>query len=148
MTAKIFQHRHRVTYAECTAGNHVYYSRYLELLEAARGEFFRHLGTPFLRWQQEDFIFPVIECRLRCKAAARYDDLLTLELWLDELQRVRLGFAYRIRNQLNQEIVNASTLHASTSLNEKPKRLPEALVRCLQPYLHLPKNEDRSPQPD
>ena len=34
--ADVFLHRHRVTYAECTVGNHVYYSRYLDLLESAR----------------------------------------------------------------------------------------------------------------
>ena len=48
MPSAIFSHAHRVTYAECTSGNHIYYGRYLELMEAARGEFFRHLGKPFL----------------------------------------------------------------------------------------------------
>src|SRR5882724_2047972 len=91
-----FQYRHRVTHAECTAGNHIYYSRYLDLLEAARGEFLRHLGTPFQQWQQREIIFPVIECRLRYKAPARYDDLLIIELWPAALERVRLSFASRI----------------------------------------------------
>ena len=36
-----FRHPHRVSYAECTVGNHVYHSRYLDWLEAARGEFIR-----------------------------------------------------------------------------------------------------------
>src|SRR5437667_7811554 len=95
-----FQHHHRVSYAECTLGNHVYYGRYLDLLEEARGEFFRHLGAPFLRWQQEGAIFPVVECRLRYKAPARYDDLLAVEVWLTALEGIRLNFAYRILNEL------------------------------------------------
>src|SRR6185436_3220392 len=99
MTAQVFRHQHRVTYAECTLGNHVYYARYLDLLEEARGEFFRHLGAPFSRWQEEDTIFPVIECRLRYKEAARYDDVLTTEVWLMTVERVRLTFAYRIVNR-------------------------------------------------
>ncbi len=41
-------------------GNHVYYSRYLEMLEGARGEFFRHLGCPFLGLQEAGTAFPVI----------------------------------------------------------------------------------------
>ncbi len=32
-----FQYQHRVVYAECTVGTHVYYARYLDMLEAARG---------------------------------------------------------------------------------------------------------------
>ena len=53
-----FRHTHRVSYAECTVGNHVYHSRYLDLLEAARGEFLRTLGPTVLHWQEQDVIFP------------------------------------------------------------------------------------------
>jgi len=136
MTAQTFKHSHRVIYAECTVGDHVYYGRYLDLLEAARGEFFRHLGAPFREWQQADTILPVIECHLRYLAAARYDDRLTVELWLTGLERVRLDFAYRVVNQALTEILAASTHHACTSVSGKIKRLPERLRRSLQPYLH------------
>ena len=39
----MYIYTHRVTYAECTVGNHIYHSRYLDLLEAARGEDFQGL---------------------------------------------------------------------------------------------------------
>ncbi len=137
MTAQIFKHSHRVIYAECTVGDHVYYGRYLDLLEAARGEFFRHLGAPLLEWQQADTILPVIECHLRYLAPARYDDRLTVELWLTGLERVRVNFAYRVVSQAGTESLAASTLHACTSVSGKIKRLPQHLSRSLQPYLHL-----------
>ena len=54
-----FCHPHRVSYAECTVGNHVYHSRYLDWLEAARGEFIRSLGPTVREWQERDVIFPV-----------------------------------------------------------------------------------------
>jgi len=133
----IFQHSRRVTYSECTLGNHVYYSRYLDMLETARGEFFRHLGTTFLKWQQQDLVFPVIESRLRYKAPARYDDLLTIETWLISIGRIRLNFAYRILNQ-QLLLLEAETFHVCTGLDEKPKRLPEELRSLLKPYLHAP----------
>jgi acyl-CoA thioester hydrolase len=135
MTALVFQHLHRVTYADCTIGNHIYYSRYLDLLENARGEFFRHLGTTFLRLQEQDFIFPVIECRLRYKAPARYDDVLTIELWPTAAERMRLNFSYRISNQNQTDILVGETQHVCTGLNEKLKRLPAELSDRLQPYL-------------
>ena len=92
----MFRHTHRVTYAECTVGNHVYHSRYLDLLEAARGEFLRSLGPTVLEWQEADVIFPVIEARLRYKSPARYDDLLAIEVWPTLVERVRLNFGHRI----------------------------------------------------
>ena len=128
-----FQYLHRVTYAECTAGNHIYYSRYLDLLEAARGEFFRHLGAPLWQWQQQEIIFPVIECRVRYKAPARYDDLLAIELHPAAVERVRLNFSYRIRNEAGTLILEAETFHACTGLDEKPRRIPEELHRLLLP---------------
>jgi len=132
-----FQYSHRVSYSECTAGNHVYYSRYLDMLELARGEFFRHLGTTFLEWQERDIIFPVVECRLRYKAPARYDDLLTIETWLASIERIRLTFAYRILKEQNL-LLEGETFHVCTGLDEKPKRLPDDLRSLLKPYLHAP----------
>ncbi len=130
-----FQYRHRVSYADCTLGNHIYYGRYLEILEVARGEFFRHLGTSLVSLQQADTLFPVVECRLRYKAAAAYDELLTIELWIALARGVRLNFGYRLLNQAGALVLEAETLHACTNLHNKPKRLPATLEEALQHYL-------------
>ena len=135
MSEKTFLHTHRVTYAECTVGNHIYYARYLDLLEAARGEFFRALEIPLLNLQNEDTIFPVLESHLRYKSPARYDDLLVIEIWLTKLQGVRLNFGYRILNQNNVLILEGETFHVCAGLNVKPKRLSEHLIGQLQPFL-------------
>lgn len=135
MSGRVFRHEQRVPYALCTLGNHVYYSRYLDLLEVARGEFFRHLGQTLLTWQERDTLLPVIECRLRYKGAARYDDLLTVELWLTAAGRVRLNFAYRILNSDQALLVEAETLHVCTSVRDKLQRLPDELSVALQPFL-------------
>jgi acyl-CoA thioester hydrolase len=133
--AEPFRHPHRVTYAECTIGDHIYHARYLDLLEAARGEFLRALGAPVLGLQDADYIFPVIEARLRYKAPARYDDLLTIEVWLTLVERVRLNFGHRIVNQAGKLLLEAETFHCCTSRDEKPRRLPPELVEKLRPYL-------------
>lgn len=122
-------------YALCTVGNHVYHSRYLDILEAARGEFFRDLGHPFLAMQEADTIFPVIDCRLAFKAPARYDDMLTVELWLTEAARIRLNFACRIFNAQGVLLVEGHTHHVCTTLHDKPKRLPAELATALEPFL-------------
>ena len=123
-----FVYSHRVTYAECAMGNHIYYGRYLELLEAARGEFFRHLGTTFLQWQERDTLFPVVEARQRYLFPARYDDVLRIELWISQAKGARLTFGYRITNQAGAAVLEAETLHACTSVSGRPKRLPPELV--------------------
>ena len=135
MSAQTFRHTHRVTYAECTVGNHIYHSRYLDLLEAARGEFLRSLGMTVLQLQENDAIFPVVEARVLYKAPARYDDLLTIEVWVTAMEKVRVNFAHRITNQDGKLILQAETMHVCTSRAEKPQRLPEEMVQLLAPFL-------------
>jgi acyl-CoA thioester hydrolase len=128
----MFVYTHRVTYAECTVGNHIYHSRYLDLLEAARGEFMRSLGTTVLHWQNQDAIFTVVEAHLRYKYPARYDDLLAIEVWPSLVDKIRVNFRHRIMNQNGKLILEAETLHVCTSREEKPRRLPEELVEKLR----------------
>ena len=135
MAAATFRYSHRVTYAECTLGNHLYYARYLDLLEAARGALFREMGASCLDWQERGTIFPVIECHLRYRTPARYDDVLTIEVWPTTVGRVRLNFAYRVTNQVNALILEGTTFHACAGLNERPKCLPPELADRLRPYL-------------
>ena len=116
-------------------GNHIYYSRYLDLLEAARGELFRHAGIPFKQLHEGDTLLPVVDAHLRYKGAARYDEVLKIEVFLTQIERVRLEFAYRIRNEEQRVIIHATTLHACTTTNDRMKRLPADLIAKLQPYL-------------
>jgi acyl-CoA thioester hydrolase len=133
--AEPFCYKHRVTYADCTVGDHIYHSRYLDLLEATRGEFLRSLGPTVLELQERDCIFPVIEARLRYKFPARYDDLLTIEVWVTAIEKVRLNFGHRILNQDGKLILEAETFHVCTSREEKPKRLPAEVAEKLKLYL-------------
>jgi acyl-CoA thioester hydrolase len=121
------RHRHRVTYSECTIGNHVYYGRYLEFLEEARGAFFRSLGTSMLELQAQSVIFPVVECRLKYAGPARYDEDLMIEMWVVELERVRLTIGHRILRTDADKVLAAETVHACTNLEDKPRRIPDEL---------------------
>jgi acyl-CoA thioester hydrolase len=135
VSGRIFRHIYRVVYADCTVGNHIYYSRYLDILEVARGELFRELGIPLLELQAQDTIFPVVECHLRYKAPARYDDVLTIELWTTLVQGARLNFGFRILKDEKVLILEGETFHVGTGLNEKPKRVPETLITKLKTFL-------------
>jgi acyl-CoA thioester hydrolase len=135
MSDSVFQHLHRVVYAECTVGNHVYYARYLDMLEEARGEFFRRAGWPLLALQESGTAFPVIEVDIKFQGPARYDDLLTVELWLTELRGVRMSFGFRICQADGATLAEGHTRHVCAGLNEKPKRLLHQLSEGLSPFL-------------
>jgi acyl-CoA thioester hydrolase len=135
MSDSPFQHQHRVVYAECTVGNHVYYARYLDMLEEARGELFRRSGWPLLALQKGGTAFPVIGVEIAYQGPARYDDLLTIELWISEMRGVRLNFGFRILHPDGSKLAEGQTRHVCASLDEKPKRLPGGLTDALAPFL-------------
>lgn len=134
----VFSYSHRVTYADCAIGNHIYYGRYLELLEAARGEFFRSQGTTFREWQRRGIAFPVIECRLRYKLPAEYDDLLRIEVRILSAAGARLNFGYSVSKEAGALVLEAETFHACAGIEGKPKRLPIELRTLLKPDRNEP----------
>jgi acyl-CoA thioester hydrolase len=140
MSDPVFQHQHRVVYAECTVGNHVYYARYLDMLEEARGEFFRRAGWPLLALQESGTAFPVIGVEIAYHGPARYDDILSIELWITEMRGARLNFGFCIRHAGGSTLAQGHTRHVCASLDEKPKRLPKELSEGLAPFLR-PRND-------
>ncbi len=127
----MFKHQIRIAYRDVTVGNHVYYARYLDLLEIVRNEFFRTLGHPLLQLQEQGIIFPVVECSLRCHAAARYDDLLDIETSVTNLGRVQFTLGYEVKRG-DVLLVTASTRHAATTMEERPTKMPTGLFEALK----------------
>lgn len=132
-----FTYLHRATYADCTVGNHVYYARYLEILEAARGAFFRHLGASLASLEAEGVGFPVRSCTLDFRGMTRYDDEVAVEVRVSELARVKVGFAYRITCG-SRLILEGQTLHGCVGPDERPLRIPADLDRQLRTFLEGP----------
>lgn len=131
--ARSFTHVLRVPYAHCTIGNHVYYARYLDLLEIARGEFFRGLGHSCLALQQKDTIFQVAECGLKYLKPARYDDELAIRLTLAEIRKVRFRVNYEICRG-SDLLVTGWTSMVCVSCDEKPKRIPDELLEAFKAF--------------
>jgi acyl-CoA thioester hydrolase len=133
LRVKTASHKVRVSYAHCTLGNHVYYARYLDILEIARGEFFRQIGFSCLSLQEQDTIFQVTESSLRYLKPARYDDELEIRISLSEVRKVRLRFDYQIFRG-SDLLVTGWTYMVCAGTDERPKRIPEELLKAFEPF--------------
>jgi acyl-CoA thioester hydrolase len=125
-------------------GDHVYYARYLDLLEEARGEFLRAAGVSLLELQARDMIFPAVECHLQYKAPARYDDVLAIEVRLVEMSRVRFFFVYRVLNQAGTLILEGSSTHVCTDIPGKPRRAAPEVVEKIRAFQTVAKDPDHT----
>ena len=133
LTAGFFAYSVRVSYAHCTLGDHVYYARYLDLLEIARGEFFRQIGFSCRALQEQGIVFQVMECSLRYLKPARYDDLLEIRLAIADLRKVRFRFVYEIHRGADK-LLEATSVMFCAGLDERPARIPEHLLAAFAPY--------------
>ena len=124
-----------VRYAECDPLGIVYHANYFIYFEMARTQQMKDAGFTYVQMTERGAFVVLSEIGAKFRAPARYDDALRIELWLTEMERVRLGFGYRILNEAEQLILDARTLHACTTASDRLKRLPSELVAQLRPYV-------------
>lgn len=122
-------HTLRVFYGDTDQMGVAYYANYLRWFEMARNEYLRAVGYPYRRLETEGFILPVTEAGCRYLRPARYDDVLHVEARIEELGRVRVRFAYRIRREGDEEpVAEGFTVHAClNAASSSPCRVPESL---------------------
>jgi acyl-CoA thioester hydrolase len=81
-----FRYYLRVRYAECDAQKVVFNSRYAEYVDVALNEFLRAVGFDTARLIASGLDFQLVKQTIEWKAAARFDDVLEIEI-----ETVRLG---------------------------------------------------------
>lgn len=125
----------RVRYAETDQMGVVYHANYLVWCELGRTELIRRLGTPYAEIERRGVILAVADASVRYHSPARYDDLIRVEAWIEELRSRTVTFGYRVlRVDDGTEPVRLAT--ARTSLialdeNSRPRRLPDDLFKQL-----------------
>ena len=135
----MFTYTRRVRFAECTLGNHVLYSRYLDMIEEARGEFFRTaVGKSFVELIREGWMFPVTSFQIEYKRPARYDDVLSIDVDLRRVTRLKLHVSYLLKIQPDTLCAKAEIFYYSAGLDEMPQRMPMELAETMQKLVELP----------
>lgn len=120
----------RVYYEDTDFSGLVYHARYLHFMERARTDYLRCLGVEqgaLLSVDDEGLVFVVHRMEIDFKAAARMDDILTIETVTE-----KAGGAKMV---LNQEIRRGETLLVAARVTiavingkGRPRRLPEKLA--------------------
>ena len=133
MQKPLYRHRCRVIYGDTDSGGVVYYANYLRYFEAARTEFMRALALSYNEIEGRGFILPVVECHVRYKASARYDDLLLIETCLLEVKSRTCRFNYRIiRENDGRMLVQGYTAHAVVDTEGRLTKFPVGVLDVLR----------------
>ncbi|MCC6751479.1 MAG: acyl-CoA thioesterase [Deltaproteobacteria bacterium] len=87
---RTFSTRTRVRFAETDASGIVYYNNYFVYFEVGRIEMFRELGLPY------DWRIPIAETHCRFRASARFDELLEVHSFVEEVRSKGFRIGHRV----------------------------------------------------
>ncbi len=128
-----FVHRlpFRVGYIDTDRAAVVHHSVYLRWLEHGRIEFFRDRGLEYKALELDDSLgLPVVECRMKYKRPARFDDQIVIETRIGRLSRATVRFDSEVKRDDGELLLQAEITLACV-------RLPEGRLRSLPERVKL-----------
>lgn len=126
----------RVRYSETDAMQVVYHANYLLYFELGRTESIRQLGFTYKEMEEKNVMMPVVEVNLKFLRSAFYDDLLTINTVLKELNsNHQITFHQEILNEKKKLLCKAEITLVFLNKTDKkkstmPKELFKELTKC------------------
>lgn len=124
--ANVTEMSYRVPYADTDQMGVVYYANYLVYFERVRNEVLRQANLPYTELEHQGIMLPVVEAHCEYKNSARYDDLLTISGWVEEIRGVRIRMACKVTRD-EELLVQGHTVHACVNSDGRPVRVPPEL---------------------
>ncbi|CAI8317033.1 MAG: Acyl-CoA thioesterase YbgC [Flavobacterium sp. SCGC AAA160-P02] len=129
---KKFSTNIRVRYGETDQMGIVYNANYATFFEIARTEWLRNLGVSYKDLENKGIILPVISLSFNFIKPAKYDDILTISVFLKKTPLVKIEFDYEIINQNKEKISTGNSVLAFMDRKtNKPTKCPNYILEKL-----------------
>jgi len=123
----VTEERIRVRYGETDQMGHAYYANYLFWFEQARGAWCREHGFTYKSLEEQGYFLPVVEVYARYKGEVKYDDWITVRVWVSEVKRAAIRFDYLVLNELGTVVTEGHTWHVFMGTARKAVTIPEPI---------------------
>ena len=118
----------RVRYAETDQMGVAHHSNYLIWCEAARTDHMRALGVSYRNLEEQGLRLPVVDAKIRFRAAARYDDMVRVRCWVRDVASRRVIFGYAVERADDSLILaTAETSLMAVDSNYRRTTIPESV---------------------
>jgi acyl-CoA thioester hydrolase len=124
-----FVYRHRVRYSEIDAQHHVYFSRYLEIVDAAMIELVRALGWDYEEAVERGFDPVTVHLEVDFHSGARFDELVEIEVWPRRLGESSTELGYRLTGADGRPLADVAVVYVNFDVSTRGKRSIPAAVR-------------------
>ena len=123
----------RVRYGETDQMGVVYHGNYATYFEVARTEWLRDLGITYKDMENSGIMLPVISLFFNFVKSAKYDDVLTIYVFLKKRPLVKIEFDYEIFNQKKEKISTGNSILAFMDMKtDKPMKCPDYILEKLE----------------
>ena len=119
----------RVRYAETDAMGFLHHASYLIYCEMGRTELYRASGGNYREMEEQGLYFVVVDMRVKYKAPARYDDVLTVRTSISRITQVKLEHDYQISRD-RQVLATAHSVLACIDCEGKVRRIPDFVLNA------------------
>jgi len=120
----------KVRFYELDPYDHVNHTNYLAYFEAARVEYLEEAGWGLDKMKEEGWQIVVVEFRARFMAAARLNDILTVETEVGEIGRATSTWTQRLTRN-GEPIATLEVTAAFTDRSGRPRRIPAEFVAAV-----------------
>lgn len=126
----------RVRFCETDKMQFLHHAKYIEYFEVARTEMLRHFGLPYKSIEENGIEMPVMEIFVKYKNAAFYDELLTVEASVSEINSPKVHIDYKVYKENGLIAAEGySVLVFMKTSTKKACRPPEFYVNTLKKHL-------------
>ncbi len=116
----------RVRYADTDQMGVANNAMYFTWFEVGRTEYLRKTGMTYRSLEEQGFMLPVRETRVKYLKPALYDDVLDIDTKLDTQKGVRLRFCYTV-SRGDDVLATGLTEHVFTDNELRPIRPPKEM---------------------
>ena len=110
----------------------VYHGNYATYFEIGRTEWLRNLGITYKSMENSGIMLPVISLSFNFLKSAKYDDELTISVFLKKEPMVKIEFDYEIVNQNKEKISTGNSVLAFINMEtNKPIKCPDYILEKL-----------------
>jgi acyl-CoA thioester hydrolase len=121
----------RVRYAETDQMGVVYHTHYLVWCEIARTDYMRQFEISYAELERTGLLLAVSEAQVRYVGSARYENVISVECWLERAQSRMLTFGYEIfraEPQPKQLLATAVTKLIAMNRDGTTRQIPTEVI--------------------
>jgi acyl-CoA thioester hydrolase len=122
-----------VRFYELDPYRHLNHSVYIQYFETGRIDLFKEMGWSLTQMSDLGTQIVVVSIETQFMAPGVENDELIVESWVEDVKRVSMHFGQRITRG-NEVLATQKVLGACTSLDGRPKRIPNELLTGLSEF--------------